>query len=228
MWQCDYGTYRPNDEFTAAKLRHKKQQEKLLKQHCAPFSSLSGATSYCAGHLFLTYLLPTTPFYTMLRAISLQKIHRRNAKFHLTRHWLSLQTNDSKCLKRLDSSYDSTLTWLDQVVSSLWLDLINFRYLWLKGLVTLARKKWLGHVPCCFLDLNLPGLKGSVGLLVSSWDRIWFGFKIFKTGLDPVSKILNPNQIRSQLSSEISDFPVSSEISDLRNFWLHAMCACSG
>jgi len=30
----------------------------------------------------------------------------------------------------------------------------------------------------------------------------------------PVPKLLNPD-------------PVSSEVSDLQNFWLHAMCACT-
>jgi len=46
-------------------------------------------------------------------------------KFRLTRRWLELAN------QWLDSSCDSTRN--------------NFRWLWLEGLVTLTRQKWLGH-----------------------------------------------------------------------------------
>jgi len=42
MWQCDYGTYRPNDEFTAAKLRHKKTARKVAEATLCTIFQLIG------------------------------------------------------------------------------------------------------------------------------------------------------------------------------------------
>jgi len=118
-------------------------QSNLLKQrwdhfltYRAPFHSMLGTSFKLIGRHFMACW---APFYGMSKQ---KNVVEKTCNFV----WLdidsNLQTNDSKWL---DGSRDSTLTWLDRVMT-LTLTRKNFGWLWLEGLVTLTRQKWLGHI----------------------------------------------------------------------------------